>query len=345
MAEKNHIHMVVKSNFWNKVCMLKSFFLSYFVDNYKYDYWHCPHLHSELINRGDYFIDFTPKTNYPGPFDSNKIPLLDLSTQHWSKSNKVIYSPVVISQYGLGWYSKYLRDKQQSSLNIFLKVADWLINNLKTFKIKGENVSVFFMDYGKPNVLSGMAQGLAISVLVRAYKITKNSEYLKRAVEAFNTFKLKIKEGGVVDTSLGIPILEEWTDEPVHILNGHLFAFAGIIDLMNTKGLPKEDRENIVPYYNKYLESTLKLLKRIDMFFWTKYSLRPTFLPNIASYFYHKLHIEMMEGLYELTRISEFKFYSERWLRQKQRFIHKFLAMILKLLDRIQFELKGRRNV
>ncbi len=59
---------------------LRDFFLSYFVDNYKYDYWHFPHLLSNLINEGD-FIDFRPKADYPGSFDSNKIPLLDLTNQ------------------------------------------------------------------------------------------------------------------------------------------------------------------------------------------------------------------------------------------------------------------------
>ena len=183
--------------FWHKLIMLKDFFLSYFIANYKYDYWHCPHILSDLIKEGDYFIDFRPKINYHGPFDKNGIPLLDLSTQHWAKNKKIVYSPIVISQYGLGWYSKYIRTHQQTFLDNFLKIADWLIDNFKTITINQENVSLFLINYGDGITQSGMAQGLAISMLTRAYQLTKDIHYLKKAIEAFNIFKIKLERGGL----------------------------------------------------------------------------------------------------------------------------------------------------
>jgi hypothetical protein len=329
--------MAGDGNLVKKLGMLRDFFLSYLINDYKYDYWHFPHLVSDCIAAGDYFIDFRPKTDYPGPFDSNKIPLLDLTTQHSEGRSGIVYNPIVISQYGLGWYSKYLRNQQQPFLDNFLRIADWLVNNSQELNINGEKCSVLYFDYyGDGKVCSAMAQGQAISVLCRAYRITQNRAYLKKAIELYAVLKRSIKEGGVVDTSLGFPVLEEYSHEPIHILNGHLFALVGIIDLKNIGNLEQE-KDDILNSYELYLDSSLKLARKMDMGFWTKYSCQSGLLPNIASHFYHSLHIEMMKGLYALTGIDEFKFCGERWLEQRKKTAYKFLAMILKLMDRLRY--------
>ena len=320
-----------------KLKMLFDFFLSYFIKNYKYDYWHFPHLVSDSIEKGDYLIDFRHKTDYPGPFDSSRIPLLDLRTQHSEKRDGIVYNPIVICQYGLGWYSRYIRNHDKIFLSSFLNVANWLVENNVSLDINNQPISVLYFDYyGDGKVCSAMAQGQAISILARAYKITQNHIYLQKALEFYRLLKLDIGKGGVVDNSLCFPILEEYTHQPFHILNGHLFAFVGIIDLKNIESLQRYEND-ILKSYNLYLDSSIKLIKKIDMKFWTLYSLKPGLLPNIASYFYHSLHIELMKGLYILTGDSEFQFYYKRWRSQQKNTAYKLLAMMLKLLDRMNY--------
>jgi len=320
--------------------MFADFVLSYLSRNHAYDYWHCPHRHSDLVEQGDYFINFVPKTNYPGPFDAEGIPLLDLATQHWSRRNLIVYSPIVICQYALGWYSRYLRDNDRFALDRFLGVADWLIAFAQPVQKSGVRMTLLYTDYGEGPALSAMAQGLAISVWCRAFRETGNREYLVQALNAFNAFKLSIEDGGVVDNSLGFPVLEEWTNDRIHILNGHLFAFAAIIDLLGLE-LTEAQKRVIQDYYDIFLLSSLRLVEKADMFFWTRYSLRRFFVPNIASYFYHDLHIEMMLGLHVLTKHPLFYYYTKRWRHQQRCLIKRLLALVLKVADRTEVEFKA----
>ncbi|MDP6054153.1 MAG: D-glucuronyl C5-epimerase family protein [Candidatus Latescibacteria bacterium] len=199
---------------------------------------------------------------------------------------------------------------------------------------------MLYADYGHGKARSGMAQGLAISIWCRAFVETNKHEYLRNAHEAFNSFTLDIEEGGVVD-HIGYPILQEWVNERNHILNGHLFAFAGIVDLLRIE--PDETkRSRLKMFYDLYLASSLKMIAQSDLRFWTRYSLRPSSIPNIASYFYHDLHIEMLQGLRHLIGSHDFDTWISRWKRQQKQPLFQFTAMIMKLMDRMYTEWTNR---
>jgi len=321
--------------------MLARFLLSYLVSDYKYDYWHCPHLHSSRVAEGDYFIDFSPKTEYPGPLDERGIPLLELSSQHWSSSRETVYSPIIICQYALGWYSRYLSGRNPQHRERFLAVADWLLSYVSVEERSGIPLAVFYTNYGHGNVRSAMAQGLAISVWCRAFRETKRDEYVEKAVLAFNTCMLSVDDGGVADTANGLPILQEWTDSRVHIYNGHLFGFAGMHDLLRTESrlVPMPE---VAKTYEMHLRSSLTLTRLVDLGWWTRYSLRKSLFPNIASRFYHLLHIEMAKGMYQLTDQIEFLQTAQRWRRQDGNPALRILALAFKLLDRFEVEASQR---
>lgn len=320
----------------NKLNMLLDFVGSYFIDNYKYDYWHCPHPNSKRINEGDYIIDFRYKTNYSGPFDENGVPLLDLKSQHWAKNQAIVYSSVIVSQYALGFYSLYLENKNTEYLEIFVSMADSLISTSKKLIIKNANIRILYMDLGNGLTISGMAQGQAISVWCRAYNITKNYSYLSAALDAYNLFKFDVANGGVIDSSLGFPIIEEWVIDPYHILNGHLFAFAGIIDLMGVINDIQNITilEDIKTSYEYFKDASNKLIEMHDMGFWSRYSLKSGLIPNIASKFYHSLHINMLNGLHELTGSEEMDYYARKWNAQLNNTYYNIIAMALKLMDK-----------
>lgn len=49
-----------------------------------------------------------------------------------------------------------------------------------------------------PGWYSAMAQGQAMSLLVRAYLLTHDAKYLKAAVEAMKLFEISSEQGGVL---------------------------------------------------------------------------------------------------------------------------------------------------
>ncbi len=148
----------------------KDMILSYFVESHRYDYWHCPHRRSTLIEKGDYFIDFRPKLDYEGPRDAEGVPLLDLSSVPSSRGVETVYSPVMVSQYALGLYSCYLVDGNPDYLAQFLTMADSLVANTERFEHQAGAVAICPMEFGRGKTRSGMAQGQAISVWRRAFR-------------------------------------------------------------------------------------------------------------------------------------------------------------------------------
>lgn len=106
-------------------------------------------------------------------------------------------------------------------------------------------------------------------------------------------------------------MLEEFSNYSIHILNGHLFAFVGIIDLLRIEDSTCINRDEIVKFHDVFLEASTKLIERMNMPFWSKHSAKEDLFPNIASKFYHDAHIEQLRGLYQLTGRVEFQEYAE----------------------------------
>jgi len=258
------------------------------------------------------------------------------------KGKGFIYFSTTILQYGLGWYSIYFRNNDSKAKIIFIKIADWTVDNLKTASKDGIKISFFQLpsQFFGENCLSALVQGHAISVLVRAFHETGEEIYIKKAYECFNTFKLPIEDGGVVGRLDSIPVLEEFTNCPVHILNGHLYAFAGIIDLMRIKALSFIDREEIARYYNVFLEASIKLTGKMSMFFWSRYSAKKGLFANISSKYYHEAHIEQLRSLYLLTDREEFQEYAELWTSQLKSVTWRTLAMLLKIMGKLEYVMR-----
>jgi hypothetical protein len=67
-----------------------------------------------------------------------------------------------------------------------------------------------------------------------------------------------------------------------------------------------------------FATSVACLRRRLDEYdtgWWTRYSLYPHLLPDLAKPFYHRLHYEQMEVLYRLTGFREFRDAARRWRR------------------------------
>jgi hypothetical protein len=269
---------------------------------------------------GQYYLNFTAKAFYPGDFDDNGIPLY-----------YGYYQPVVICQYALGLYELLQKDNQDKLIKQkFLKQADWLSKNCDVnndvavwvFKnrVAGYNIEAPW--------ISALAQGEAISVLLRAYSISGKEIYLETAEKALSVFTLEVKNGGIVNYFSNFKIFEEYPSQKTNfVLNGFVFSLFGLFDFsfFNNNLANKLIKDGIATLDN--------LLYLFDTGFWTQYNLYYHPKTYLASYKYHILHIELLKALYYLTDNKTFLFYSEKWQKYSDNFLIKTYALIKKIIS------------
>ena len=73
-----------------------------------------------------YYVDHREELKYQGPFDRKGIPLVD-----YGKEIGHQYNPVTVSKYAIAAYERYLKTNIETDKLIFLKQANWLVDNLK----------------------------------------------------------------------------------------------------------------------------------------------------------------------------------------------------------------------
>jgi hypothetical protein len=103
---------------------------------------------------------------------------------------------------------------QQSSAHeeLFLSTSDWLLMNQALnggFPVPVEREISGIKKVLQPGWLSAMGQGHCISVLVRAYSLTKDRRYIEAAENALRPFETEAIDGGVRNHFLGLPWYEE----------------------------------------------------------------------------------------------------------------------------------------
>lgn len=220
------------------------------------------------------------------------------------------YYPVSIALYALGNFEVYLDTKNLDCKEKFLKQADWLVNNIKIkpkgFGIWEHNFILPYYDFKIPWI-HGMAQGLAISVLLRAYQLTSDKKYLNATEKAYKVFEVDIANGGVrfVDEECNAWIEEYAILPPPHVLNGFIFALFGIYDFYRVT--KDEDALNL---FKKEIVTLEKNIQGYDIGYWSLYNLLDK---TPAAKSYHELHIKQLNVLYNLTKKEIFNEYATRW--------------------------------
>lgn len=294
------------------------------------NYWHTVtrcRITSRPDETGPYFLDFSSKSNYVQKIDPGGVPLFE-----YEGEIKETYHPVVICQYALGLFDVYFESGMSNNeiKKKFLAQADWLCKNA----FLKDTRAYWHFDYPdirygiKPPWFSAMAQGEAISVLCRAFKITGKEEYLKIAEAAQLMFSNSINDGGVRRLFKGNVIFEEYpADKVTGVLNGFMFALFGLYDLYlankNNKALS---------FFNEGVSNLKTLLNYYDLGYWSRYDLFKFPLVNPASFTYHELHIEQLKVLYILTNEKIFLDYSLKWKNYESGYFKKTRALINKII-------------
>ena len=223
------------------------------------------------------------------------------------------YQPIGVAQYALGNFALYLDTGVNDYKSAFFAQVNWLMDNMK---ITSAGTAVWEFDYNfLPRQydltlpwISSMAQGQIISVLLRANRLTKDQNYLDAAENALKTFHRSISEGGVAWTNdEGFTFYEEYPSNPLsHVLNGHIFAMFGVYDFYRVTG-----SEDALSLFQEGVNTVKEYLPLYDTGFWTKYDLKSG--SGCAPVRYHRIHIEQLKVLYEITGEGIFNDYLQRW--------------------------------
>lgn len=262
-----------------------------------------------------YYNDLTEKITRFG-LEGNDVPKTVVD------SGEELFFSIAIFQYGLAAYDLYLLNHEDKS-NMKKKViacAEWTIKN------QNEDGSWETFAYESPDYpFSSMAQGEAISLLIRAYFLDEKQEYLSCAKKAFEFMIKPIKDGGTTIYMDNDVYFYECPADPL-ILNGWIFSLWGVFDYV--KYFDDNDAKNIL---EKTLISLKKKLPEFDMNYWSMYEDGR----RIASPFYHKLHIAQLWAMYELFEDEIYKEYAERWEKYQHNFWNSKRAFLKKAMQKI----------
>lgn len=227
------------------------------------------------------------------------------------------YHPVNIAQYGLHRHARWCVTRAAADRAASLAQADWLAVNASS---RGAVPGCLAYDFASPRYgaapgwISAMAQGEAISLLLRAAAVTGEGDYREAAVRVAQPFRFGVADGGVVYRSrFGDVFLEEVAVLPAsHILNGHIYALWGLLELALVKPSPW-----LRELAGRALDTLRRRLPLYDAGYWSYYSLLGTSsgFRSVALLKYHAFHIAQLRVTAALTHDASFSDVADRWER------------------------------
>lgn len=224
------------------------------------------------------------------------------------------YHPIRIAQYALHLHDAWLRDGSDAALARFGMQARWLRDEQRRRgRVSGLYVFDFpWLKYGAgAGWSSAMAQGEAISVLLRAERLEADAGFGEAAARAAEPFKYAIEQGGVVWVDRADAFFEEVANEhAAHILNGCIFAFWGLWELHRVRGEAWEST-----LLDRVSATLLRWLPRYDTGWWSRYSLLRTAngRPHVATLKYHAFHVAQLRVLAAMLNEPRFAEVADRW--------------------------------
>ena len=259
-----------------------------------------------------YFNDMTLKVLKGHNNIEDGIPFLEHS------DGTHVQMPTMIFQYGLGAYDLWIINHDDVNRERFITCADWAIHN----QLSNGAWNNFYYIY-PDNPYSAMSQGEGISLLLRAYKATNNTDYLFSAKKAVEFMLIDLNMGGVSLHNDNELVFLEYTHLPI-VLNGWIFALFGLYDYYICSG-----------EYKLELDMTLKSLSRLipsyDNRFWSLYDNKG----KITSPFYHNLHIAQLKALSLISDDPVFGEYYSKWKRYQKKPINRIRAFVIKAFQKL----------
>lgn len=273
-------------------------------------------------------------------FNENGLPV-----SYSARSQAAFISPFYVVHYGI-LYSNDLDHPQEyhylwendSSLKTwnvpplsryrtfdsFIALSDWVIEHVSYKNSKAHLLYNFDWPYKnlrggviKAPWWSGLTDGYALLLLSRAYILTGNETYKVTADILYESVTSTIQDGGSL---LYLPDGNKWIIEYVdstiesrylpRVLNGMIYAMFGVCAYEKTFPREKVLRFDLMQAIKDHVAD-------YDLGWWTAYDA----IGNVSSIKYHRIHIALLEDMYQLTGDTYYKNLQEKWKRYNTFFI------------------------
>lgn len=243
----------------------------------------------------DYHLDLRAKA--PGDDD----PLF-----HRLTDDPLTANPVSIVQAGLGALQLCERETQP----LVSAVVEWIEATVDADGLLPYRFAMPHTYPLDPPWYSALAQGEAVSLLVRAALVLDRSDLFALADRV--AAPLLDRGSPLVAATPEGPVLQEYpTQPPSHVLNGWMFALWGLYDL---GAVPGHDSP---PARDAFAAGSAALAERIHLYRtylgWSLYDLYPHPLANVASPFYHRLHVAQLDRQQQLAPDPRLAAVAEEW--------------------------------
>jgi heparosan-N-sulfate-glucuronate 5-epimerase len=219
-------------------------------------------------------------------------------------------------QFGLAQHARWKRTGDERARQLFLAQADWAAAvQCESSGVRGSYVFPFASErYGcAPGFRSAMAQGEAISLLLRAYQETRNAMFLDRAIDASVPLTVDLRDGGVL-WQAGDDLIFEGVSgaAPSHVLCCWICALWALFELSRATEL-----NHITELHQRSLATLEKVLPCYDSGAWSYDDLlaTPTGFRRVATVQRHLLHVTQLNVLLSMTQNELFAAVAERWHR------------------------------
>ncbi|WP_408590482.1 D-glucuronyl C5-epimerase family protein [Novosphingobium sp.] len=226
-----------------------------------------------------YYNDLTSKADWQGLADDDGVPVVVTDTR------PRFQFAIVIFQWALGHWDLWLRSGRTEAKHLaaFQAAVRWALANQTT---AGGWSCWDGLERPVANPFSAMAQGEGLSVLARALTLNDDAatrDALFRAADfLFDPAML------LTETVEGITRLEEYPGGALRsVLNGWIFALVGVHDAALAGHEPSAARQQ------QLAADLAKALPLYDVGYWSRYDLAG----NLASPFYHRLHVDQLRAL------------------------------------------------
>lgn len=267
---------------------------------------HADHVTSHALDL-IYPFDFAPTGEFEFyPRDARGVPQV-----YYPHLRRLVDNPITVAQYGLHQLAEFACTHEAHAQAEALLMADWLVENLQAWR--GE-IHAWVFDFDLPFYgpaapwISALAQGQAISLLLRACEIASRAVYEAACHQAVQAFYHRVEDGGVAAKFPdGALAFEEYpTREPSLVLNGILFALLGLHDYATYFSDARAQA-----CFDAGMRGVKKNLFRYDTGYWNLYDLHRS--RRLASAMYVDIHVRLLRAFSALLHDEELARFAEKW--------------------------------
>ena len=257
-----------------------------------------------------------PFTNIiqPGDGNTSRVPFYSFEGYEGEQKVGIQTSPLLVA-----WWA--LKELESERHDEFMQMAFWLRENAIFDKKLGRIWPMNFnwVEHGmpmKPPWPNAMAQGMVMSVYVRAWKITGDQCWAEECLEGLPVFRIPCEQGGVLSNFSGKGSFYEMYPGPAHsaphVLDGFCFALFGLYEASLLESFSKT--ENRINDARLNFQRGLETLRRFVSFWdfegiWSYYGN----YGYLASNLYHTLNYLWLDVLGALSGSKRLISLSKKW--------------------------------